>query len=225
MNKPVNIFRLISAILGTLLVLSIVFLTWVIVGINRQDRNLPEKADTDTVYVNRFFDSEPDFKFTQIPERVFVFFSDITEVEKVELVRDTVFVYQKDSNPISYSTQFLTQYTQSPKLIQMNLSDKLKLTLMNPNGKVYQEVYPIDLNRFEYLYSDRLSYQRKSFWKRWTPFVQFQVRPFHSWVDLDFGLSYKTSNFNYEFGINGFYYHHLNNPVGADLFLRIRYEF
>ena len=94
MNKPVNIFRLISAILGTLLVLSIVFLTWVIVGINRQDRNLPEKADTDTVYVNRVFNSKPDFKFTQIPERVFVFFSDTTEVEKVELIRDTVFVYQ-----------------------------------------------------------------------------------------------------------------------------------
>ena len=222
MNKPVNI---ILTILGTVLVLLIVFLIFSIVRIKKQYGNIPEKVITDTVYVSRFFEREPDFKFTQIPERVFVFFSDTTEVEKVVLKTDTLIVYQKDSSSIQYSTLFLTQYPESSKLIQMNLSDKLKITMLNPQGRIYQEVYPIDLNCFDYSYSSHLSYQRKSFWKRWTPFVQLQVRPFHSWVDLDLGLNYKTSNLQYEFGINGFYYHHLNNPLGADLFLRLRYEF
>lgn len=184
-----------------------------------------DTGETDTVYVSRFFDREIDFEFDQIPERVFVFFSDTTEVERVILKTDTLTVYQKDSSSIQYSTLFLTQYPESSKLIQMTLSDKLRMTMINPQGNIYQEVYSIDLDRFKYSYSSHLTYQKKSFWKRWTPFAQLQVRPFHSWIDLDFGLIYKTSNLQYEFGINGFYYHHLNNPVGADLFLRMRYEF
>lgn len=183
-----------------------------------------DTGKTDTVYVSRFFDRETDFEFDQIPERVFIFFSDSIPVKDIRIIKDTVYV-ETSSGKFDYNAQFLAQYPNAPKFIQMSLDKNLNLTFLNTQGKIYQEQYDINPEIYRYLYTDHLTSEKKSFWKRWTPFAQVQVRPLHFQVDLDLGLVYKTSNLQYELGINGFYYQPLPNHFGADLFLRMRYEF
>lgn len=191
---------------------------------NNQYPDLPERVEVDTVFVSRFFIPESNLKFREFPEVVYMFFSDSIPVKDIRVIRDTVFVETEDST-LNYNAQFLAQYPNASKLIQMELNRDLRFTLLHPSGKISQEVYQVDPEINRYLYTDCLTSQRKNFWQRLSPFVQLQIRPFNTMVDLDLGLKYKTSRMQYEIGINGFYYQPLPKPFGADLFLRARYEF
>lgn len=217
-----------TKILVSLVVVLVIvcFLCVVLIFRVRDNRypDFPEKVKTDTVFVSRFFEPHTELKFDEFPEIVFFFFSDSIPVKDIQVIKDTVYV-ETSSGTFDYNAQFLTQYPNAPKFIQMSLDKNLNLTFLNTQGKVYQEQYTINPEIYRYLYTDHLTSEKKSFWKRWTPFVQFQIRPINTLLDLDLGLKYKTSRMQYEFGINGFYYQPLPKHFGADLFLRVRYEF
>lgn len=217
-----------TKILVSLVVVLVIvcFLCVVLIFRVRDNRypDFPEKVKTDTVFVSRFFEPDTELKFDEFPETVFFFFSDSIPVKDIQVIKDTVYI-ETSSGTFDYNAQFLAQYPNAPKFIQMSLDKNLNLTFLNTQGKIYQEQYVINPEIYRYLYTDHLTSEKKSFWKRWTPFVQFQIRPINTLLDLDLGLKYKTSRMQYEFGINGFYYQPLPKHFGADLFLRVRYEF
>lgn len=189
-----------------------------------ESSSVPTKIDT--VYVSDFFLKSPDLEIKHFPSRIFFFFTDTTEVEKTLVIRDTLKITEKDSTNLYFNTNFLTQYPEASKLLQMNLSERrFEIALLNVQGQVYKETYSVDTRFSKYQYTDHLTSDRISFWSRLQPFAQIQIRPIHNFWDLDLGLSYNTTKINYELGINGFYYPGIHKTPGADIFLRVRYNF
>ena len=140
---------------------------------------------------------------------------------------DTIKLLYPDSSFISVSPQFLSQFPNSSKLIQFLLTDTdLKLGLLNTDGKLFEKVYSIDTEKYSYNYfEDNMTQKRKSLIKRFSPLTELQWRPFNNLWDLNLGLKYNTSKFNYELGLNLFYYPRIKTNPGTDLYFKLSYQF
>lgn len=210
----------------TILICLVVFLSHKVAVLRKEDNHPLSSGKVDTVYVSRLFDIKPDLKIPVIPERVYMFLKDSSsKVADIRWIHDTVTVVEKDSSSFNYNTVFLTQYPNNPKFVQMTLDNKLTLAFLNTQGQVYQEVYPVDLENFCYRYTDNLTSEKISFWSKLQPFAQVTFRPINTLIDLDLGVTYKTTKMQYEIGINGFYYNPMPSHFGYDFFLRFRYNF
>lgn len=181
----------------------------------------------DTVFVDRYLKPEKEYKYIEVPKQITVWKYDTVFVDSIKLVKDTIVIYQDNGVKLDISTQFLTQYPYNDKLISMVLSDKkLDLNLLSTNGNLYSKNHDINTKLYTYNYiNNDLTFKRKPFFQRFSPVAQFTIRPFHSLYDIDLGLRYNTSKFNYELGLNSFYYPRINNSLGIDLYLRASYIF
>ena len=114
-----------------------------------------------------------------------------------------------------------------PKLLQiLSNRDKLSITTFNTDCKLITEEYSVNYFRYQYNYLDgKLTHKKTSFLKRFNPVAQYTIRPVHNFHDLDLGLKYNTSKFNYEAGLNINYYPKLRDNLGLDPYLRISYNF
>ena len=132
---------------------------------------------------------------------------DTIEILNIIYHNDTIKLLYPDSNFISVSPQFLSQFPNSSKLIQFLLTDTdLKLGLLNTDGKLFEKVYSIDSDKYSYNYfEDNMTQKRKSLIKRFSPLTELQWRPFNNLWDLNLGLKYNTNKFNYELLLNLFY--------------------
>lgn len=214
------------------LLIAVVALILVVIfflGSKRKNPDFNQKTVylTDTVYVDRFIEVEPEYRNSQKPQVVTIYKTDTVEVERVVMVRDTVTLVLKDSTKLNFNSNFLTQFPNSDKLIQLRFSqDNLSLGLVNPQGVVFSKDYPIDTRFLNYNYvNNNLTWERKNFFSRIQPLVQTTIRPLNNLYDLDLGLKYNTSKFSYELGINLSYYPKLKNNLGSDPYFRLRYEF
>lgn len=181
----------------------------------------------DTVWVNKPFKPKTDFPKIQLPEMVFLYQIDSVPIERIEYVDRVVTIIQKDSTKIEYNELFLTNYPESPKLLQiLSNRDKLSITTFNTDCRTVTEEYQVDYGRYEYNYLEgKLTKKKTSFLKKFNPVVQYTFRPAHNLHDLDFGLKYNTSKFNYEAGLNFNYYPQFRDNLGLDPYLRISYNF
>ena len=161
----------------------------------------------DTVWVNKPFVPKVEFPKIQLPSMVFL--------------------YQIDSVKVEYNELFLTNYPQAPKLLQILSSrDKLSITTFNTDCKLFTEEYQVNYDRYQYNYSDgKLTNKKTSLIKRFDPVVQYTIRPVHNMHDLDLGLKYNTSKFNYEAGLNFNYYPKLRDNLSLDPYIRVSYSF
>ena len=152
---------------------------------------------------------------------------DTIEILNIIYHNDTIKLLYPDSSFISVSPQFLSQFPNSSKLIQFLLTDTdLKLGLLNTDGKLFEKVYSIDTDKYSYNYfEDNMTQKRKSFIKRFSPLTELQWRPFNNLWDLNLGLKYNTSKFNYELGLNLFYYPRIRTNPGTDLYFKLSYQF
>ena len=152
---------------------------------------------------------------------------DTIEILNIIYHNDTIKLLYPDSSFISVSSQFLSQFPNSSKLIQFLLTDTdLKLGLLNTDGKLFEKVYSIDTDNYSYNYfGDNMTQKRKSFIKRFSPLTELQWRPFNNLWDLNLGLKYNTSKFNYELGLNLFYYPRIRTNPGTDLYFKLSYQF
>lgn len=181
----------------------------------------------DTVVVNNPFVPKVEFNKIQLPRMVFLYRVDSVPIERIEYVDRVVTIIQKDSTKIEYNELFLTNYPQAPKLLQiLSGGDKLSITTFNTDCKLTTEEYSVNYFRYQYNYLDgKLTYKKTSFLKRFNPVAQYTIRPVHNFHDLDLGLKYNTSKFNYEAGLNINYYPKLRDNLGLDPYLRISYNF
>ena len=152
---------------------------------------------------------------------------DTIEILNIIYHNDTIKLLYPDSSFISVSPQFLSQFPNSSKLIQFLLTDTdLKLGLLNTDGKLFEKVYSIDTDKYSYNYfEDNMTQKRKSLIKRFSPLTELQWRPFNNLWDLNLGLKYNTSKFNYELGLNLFYYPRIKTNPGTDLYFKLSYQF
>lgn len=181
----------------------------------------------DTVVVNNPFVPKVEFHKIQLPRMVFLYRVDSVPIERIEYVDRVVTIIQKDSTKIEYNELFLTNYPQAPKLLQiLSGGDKLSITTFNTDCKLITEEYSVNYSRYQYNYLDsKLTHKKTSFLKRFNPVAQYTIRPVHNFHDLDLGLKYNTSKFNYEAGLNINYYPKLRDNLGLDPYLRISYNF
>lgn len=213
------------------LILFAVLVTFTVVKALRSPDGLEgDSVDSvpDTIYVTKFV-PVGSYKSTFTPTR-YIFFSetDTVEVDKIVHTRDTVSVYLKDSTAIDYNVQFLAQYPNASKLIQLLLdSENLSLTFFNAQGTLSTEEYKLNLDKFKYNYQwdEGFSYKKNSFFKNLHPFVEAQVRPINLMLDVNLGLYHKTGKIIYETGLNGFYYPRVKTNPGWDIYFKMRYNF
>lgn len=158
---------------------------------------------------------------------IYVHTLDTIEILNIIYHNDTIKLLYPDSSFISVSPQFLSQFPNSSKLIQFLLTDTdLKLGLLNTDGKLFEKVYSIDTDKYSYNYfEDNMTQKRKSLIKRFSPLTELQWRPFNNLWDLNLGLKYNTSKFNYELGLNLFYYPRIKTNPGTDLYFKLSYQF
>jgi hypothetical protein len=181
----------------------------------------------DTVVVNNPFVPKVEFHKIQLPRMVFLYRVDSVPIERIEYVDRVVTIIQKDSTKIEYNELFLTNYPKAPKLLQiLSNRDKLSITTFNTDCRSATEEYTVNYSRYQYNYLDgKLTYKKTPFLKRFNPVIQYTLRPVHNLHDLDLGLKYNTSKFNYEAGLNINYYPKLRDNLGLDPYLRISYNF
>lgn len=181
----------------------------------------------DTVVVNTPFVPKVEFPKIQLPRMVFLYQIDSVPIERIEYVDRVVTIIQKDSTKIEYNELFLTNYPKAPKLLQiLSNRDKLSITTFNTDCISSTEEYTVNYSRYQYNYLDgKLTYKKTPFLKRFNPVIQYTLRPVHNFHDLDLGLKYNTSKFNYEVGLNINYYPKLRDNLGLDPYLRISYNF
>lgn len=181
----------------------------------------------DTVWVNKPFVPKVEFPKIQLPSMVFLYQIDSVPIERIEYVDRVVTIIQKDSVKVEYNKLFLTNYPQAPKLLQILSSrDKLSITTFNTDCKLFTEEYQVNYDRYQYNYLDgKLTNKKTSLIKRFDPVVQYTIRPVHNMHDLDLGLKYNTSKFNYEAGLNFNYYPKLRDNLSLDPYIRVSYSF
>ena len=183
----------------------------------------------DTVYKDSPYIPIELYKSTQLPKRVTIYKPPIVipSIDTISIKTDTVKIYLRDSSTVSYNQSFLTNYTNQPKLLGLELTDtKLNIDLFNPNGDTYSQDYTINTNTYQYKFDgNSLTYKKKPLIKRLDFSVSYQFRPINNLHDLDLSIKYNTSKFNYVMGINGFYYPKYKNLPGWDLFFKVEYHF
>ena len=182
---------------------------------------------TDTVFIDRVLKPETQYKEVEVPKTVYQYRVDTVEISKVELKSDTVTIYLQDSLTLEVSSQFLTQYPTTDRLIQLLVDSKtLNLSLQNTSGKVFTKTYEVDFQNHSYNYLENtLTSKPKPIIRRFSPYTELQFRPIHNLWDFNLGLKYETKLFNYEIGFNAFYYPEFKKNLGTDLYLKLNYTF
>lgn len=181
----------------------------------------------DTVWYNKPFNPKPEYPVFNVPSMVFIYQTDTVQIDRVEYVDNIITITKVDSVKVEYNGQFLTNYPDSPKLLQI-LSDKNKLSVstFNTDCSLTTQEYYVNYDRYSYNYQNgNLTSKKKSFFQRFKPVAEYTLRPFNNLHDFNLGLKYNTTKFNYEAGLNLNYYPKLNDGVGADLYLRVQYNF
>lgn len=217
---------------NVILTLAFIFMALTIFWLWNQNSELKDDLENihhqpDTVLINKPFVPKVEFPKMQLPSMVFLYQIDSVPIERIEYVDRVVTIIQKDSVKVEYNELFLTNYPQAPKLLQILSSrDKLSITTFNTDCKLFTEEYRVNYDRYQYNYSDgKLTNKKTSFLKRFDPVVQYTIRPVHNMHDLDLGLKYNTSKFNYEAGLNFNYYPKFRDNLSLDPYIRVSYSF
>lgn len=183
---------------------------------------------TDTIFVDRVLEIEKPFERLENPRTIYFYKVDTVEVTKVVKVHDTVKLFLKDSSEVNYSSKFLVNYTEAPKVLQINLKKKrFDLSLMYPNGTVQLQKFDVDVtnNDYHWDYQSNLTSKKINFFRKLKPVIEVQFKPIHLMTDVNLGVRYHSRWIYYELGINGFYYPALKNVPSGDVYLKFGVNF
>ena len=155
----------------------------------------------DTVYLDKPFKVEAPYKEVSTPTKVTVY--------KGGLEKDTSTSQSKDS------------------VVQFKLDKStLDLTLYNSSDyTVHTNKYHIDLDKYQYTYSNGVLTQKKKLNLKLSPYLQAKVRPINQFYDLSGGISLKTNNITYSIGVDLGYYPSFSDKLQKDVELSVTYNF
>lgn len=216
-------------VITTLAIAAMVIAVVILASMNKALREKLENTplSIDTVFINKPYQIVSSYRSIQIPKMVFIHKVDTVSIAHIEQRDSLVIITKTDSVKVEYQDKFLTNYPGYPKLIQL-LSDaqELRLTTFNIDGVISTSIYPVDYTRFKYNYHlGELTRKKIPFTRKLSPVVQYTLRPVHMLHDLDVGLKYNTSKFNYELGLNLNYYPRINDKLRLDPYLRVSLNF
>lgn len=220
----------------------------------RYESILDKNGKIDTVYLTKPYQEPEPYRFTQDPELVKVFeepnsispiFNTNYQVNHCsafdyygkEVIDSLSFEFSNKIGLVPIKNSLgLTGYQFLPDTIFAQYQDiRIKssffmcvdrLIIDEPyNGKVTQKTFNLDLYSREYLYTQgRLTYKKLPLHNRLKPSLEFSYRPVYNLMDLNCGLYFETSKFNYKLDFNVFYYPRFNNKPGSDIRFSIIYK-
>ena len=213
--------------LGVILLLSFFLLRQCsIVNEQREDIENLEKVP-DTVYREREIKVPKPYPVYTKPEKVIVY-QDTGRIiyKEIKTNGNSIVLFNSDSpDSTLISKNFLTRYPTNHKLISMDINgSNLKLQLLNTSGITLEERYSLNQSRYKYRYVNNQMTQDGKFKLKLEPELSYSFRPLNNLHDIDFGLNFKTSRFNYKLGANGFFYPNFNQ-LGYDAKVTIQYNF
>lgn len=133
------------------------------------------------------------------------------------------------SNPSDSLTSSQSAFSRRDSITGINLNQgKFTLTFNNPLSGNHKAEYNILPSEYQYTWVDgKLTTKRLNTWKRLEikPYTSLSYRPIHGLWDLEAGIAFKTKSFNYNLGLNGFYYPRWQKHPGLDAQIRITYNF
>lgn len=181
---------------------------------------------TDTVYVDKPFKPDKPLGTEVKPITVTQYRIDTVYIDSIRIEKEIVYI-NTDKDTITYHTNFLTQYTTAPKLLQLDVNKKkLDLTLLSTEGTIRQESHNVDLTKYQYRYTDgRMSAQRYKSKLKIGFQASYMVRPLKNFHDVNINIVLKTTKIYYIGGINTYYYPSLNNAFGVTPQFGIIYNF
>lgn len=195
-----------------LLVILVTFILGYLLGtittcnFRKTENQFADAIVTDTVYksITEYIPIKP-YPKLELPKRIILYGISNREVDSVSInVNDSLFGIQWDKR-------------------------KLQLDFLDTQTKnVKTKIYSIDTDKFKYSFTNgNLTYQKLRFYEKkdfLKPYVYLQYRPFNNLFDIGGGINFKTGNFNYQMGVNSFYYPKIKSK-GFDLEIRVQYNF
>lgn len=198
----------------------------------------PSEIKTETIFSQKPWVPEKPFEIIQNPNTLIWFYgikdsSKVKPYQEVKIEKDTIVLYNDEFSNFGISKDYLLIYPNNDKLISFDLcKSELKLNLLNVKGKVFQKSYQVDLNSYQYRYTENnLSVKELPTFKSGKsklslkPNLEYQFRPINNFHDLTLSLKLNTTRFNYELGINTSYYPSLSKKVNKDLIFGLSYNF
>lgn len=215
---------------------------------------LDNNGTVDTVYLTKPYQEPEPYRFTQDPELVKVFETTIPTSQifntpyQVNHCSSAFDYYGKEAidslsfgsqnpigivhiNPIGWLGSQLLPDTSFAQLKDIRIKSSFfmcedRLTIDEPyNGRMIQKTFNLDLYSREYLYTQgKLTYKKLPLHNRIKPSLEFSYRPVYNLMDLNCGLYFETSKFNYKLDFNVFYYPRFNNKPGSDIRFSIIYK-
>lgn len=183
--------------------------------------------EPETVYVDKPIKVFEMYANKQNPKKVKVHKPDTVRIPypEVKLERDTIILFNNE-NYLGINKNYLTQYPTADKILGFNLTKtSLALQLLSIDGLTKQTEYGINLDKYNYRYSDKqLTFKPKPL-VTISPDLEYSFRPTNNLHDLDLGLVFKTTRFKYKLGINAFYYPKWEISPGYDFKVGIKYNF
>ena len=190
---------------------------------NEVDQSRVVYVKPDTSYSKKPFNPVPEYKFVQVPSLVVFYPQEEVEIDTVYVSKKEIQFISTSGKEFSFNPQFLLQYPENSKLVQMVQHKKtLEFVFINPRGKLYSEeftpYYP-DVNLYNYQ-NGELTFKRKPFLQRFDFSVEAMVRPLVNMYDVNLTLNYKTRKSYYEIGLNSHYYPTLQPNIGYTPFIK-----
>lgn len=173
---------------------------------------------TDSIKSDKPFELPEPLPITNKPNQYIEYPKDTSSnnlpYKEIEIIKDTIRLYNNELDKFDIHSDFLLQYPEAPKLISFELSkDYLELSLLEKSGSIIGKGYTLDLQNRKYLYSENqltseiLKSSDKLFSKPTLCFmVNYQYRPLPSFHDLNLDFNIETKKFIYTLGINGYIY-------------------
>lgn len=186
----------------------------------------PVQGRTDTVYMSKPFQVSKSLKHLELPKYLLLYppASEPEVITQVIMKHDTVEFQLNTGNSLSVNSNFLTQYPDTERLIQLSFDNKrLDLTTQDTSGKVSTKGYELDLQKYRYLYHSKEMTKDKVRLINLRPVLYTTYRPFNQMLDLNLGLAHQSKKLSYEVGVNAFYYPKFQNHLGKDLYLKLQY--
>lgn len=222
-----------SWVLAILILFSMIGVSWVTYKITKrkfkkESSNNFENQKTDTVYIPEIFTIPEPFEIIMNPSKVEIYRKDTTSKYNEFSLRekDLVLFTPNRLDSLIIDLNYLKNLPMNPKLLSLDLNqNQLSLGLLDINGITSRISYPLNLQNYSYRWNGNFLTSKKQPNFKFYPTLGYQYRILNNFHDIDLKLNFKTRGFNYELGLNGFYYPKFKSDPGWDITIGLTYDF
>lgn len=226
-SKFRKFWAIFMAILVILAIIGVSWITYKVTTKKFENKVKLEILKPDTVYIPEIFTIPEPYEVIMSPTVIRIYEKDTTSKYNEFSLRekDLVLTTPNQLDSILISKEFLKSFPLQPKLLHLDLTkNQLSLGLLDTDGTIHQDLYPLDLSNYQYQWTSNQFSKKKIRNLKLEPTIGYQYRPLNNLHDIDINLNLKTNGFNYKFGLNGFYYPRLQNQPSWDFVIGITYN-